>query len=274
MRYMTRPGGQTPLLSTIRTFISNLPAHGLIDGPLGEPLVVAHGGSKEVIKALLDRGADVNLDDLEGYMPLFYVREAIKAYSEVADQLHEVEKLLLTHGAKLEKRKKESAPQLQQNFPPELAGISPISLGTRVMMQLAIQYEERRKAGKENPLYFREPEAVSIATNKPTFDDHLQLLNYFQNLPADTQKRGLWIKRMARNLWIQKDAERLDTLTQQAQLRKISLFVCEPKENKTRSSWLVTWECEQVSPKRGVKTLSCEAMESKGQPARWECKNK
>lgn len=266
--------GQTPLLNSIRIFISNLPAHGLMYGPLGDPMVVAHGGSKEVIKALLDRGADVNVVDTEGYMPLFYVREAIKSYREVADQLHAVEGLLLARGAKLEKLEKKSSPQLQQNFPPELAGMPQIALGTRVMMQLAIQYEERRKAGKENPLYFREPGAVSSATDKLKFEDHFQLLDYFQNLPADTQNRGLWIKRMVRNLWIQQDAERLDTLTQQAQLRKISLFVCEPKENKTRSSWLVTWECDQVSPKRGVKTLSCEAMESKGQPARWECKNK
>lgn len=266
--------GQTPLLSSIRIFISNLPAHGLMYGPLGDPIVVAHGGSKEVIKALLDRGADVNVDDTEGYMPLFYVREAIKSYREVADPLHTLEGLLLARGAKLEKLDKKSSPQLQQNFPPELAGIPQIALGTRVMMQLAIQYEERRKAGKENPLYFREPGAVSSATDKLTFEDHFQLLDYFQNLPADIQNRGLWIKRMVRNLWIHQDAERLDTLTQQAQLRKISLFACEPKENKTRSSWLVTWECDQVSPKRDVKALSCEAMESKGQPARWECKNK
>jgi len=117
--------GQTPLLRVIRTYISNLPAHGLMSGPLGDDIVVAHGGNIEVIKALLDHGADVNLDDREGCLPLFYVREARKsgAYFEVIDQLKVVENLLLEHGAYLEKRKKKNVIQSQQNFPPELAGI-------------------------------------------------------------------------------------------------------------------------------------------------------
>ncbi|MDZ4201118.1 MAG: ankyrin repeat domain-containing protein [Gallionella sp.] len=105
--------GQSPLLRVIRTYISNLPAHGLMRGPLGDHIVVAHGGSKEVINALLDHGADVNLDDRDLNMPLFYVREAIKdrSYEEVVDLLKEVEGGLLAHGAKLEKRKKENVPK-------------------------------------------------------------------------------------------------------------------------------------------------------------------
>ena len=131
--------GQTPLLRVIRTYISNLPAHGLMSGPLGDPVVVAHGGSIEVIKVLLDHGADVNLDDRDLNMPLFYVRKAIndRVYEEVVYLLNAVENLLLAHGAKLEKNKKESALQSQQKFPPELAGIPPIALGTRVMMHAA-----------------------------------------------------------------------------------------------------------------------------------------
>lgn len=116
--------GQTPLLRVIRTYISNLPAHGLMSGPLGDGIVVAHGGSKEVIKALLDHGADANLDDRDGCMPLFYVREAIKdrAYVEVVDLLKTAEGLLLEHGAKLEKRKKESTSRSQQIFSPSNKG--------------------------------------------------------------------------------------------------------------------------------------------------------
>jgi len=267
--------GQTPLLRVIRTFISNLPAHGLMIGPLGDPIVVAHGGSKETIKALLDHGADVNLDDRDGCMPLFYVREAIKdhAYVEVIDLLKTVEGLLLAHGAKLEKRKKESAPQSQQIFPPELAGIPQISFGTRVMMQVAIQYEERQKAGKENFMFYREPGTMTATTDKLTFDDHLQLLDYFQTLPADVQKSGLWIKRMARQLWTQPDMERLEMLTQNAKFRKTSLFLCEPKAPKN-GSWLVIWECDQASPQSGMETISCEALESKGQIARWACRKR
>lgn len=111
--------GQTPLLRVIRTYISNLPAHGLMSGPLGDDIVVAHGGSKEVVKALLDHGADVNLDDRDLNMPLFYVREAIKgrAYVEVVDLIKAVEKSLLAHGAKLEKREKENVTQAQQSLP-------------------------------------------------------------------------------------------------------------------------------------------------------------
>lgn len=111
--------GQTPLLRVIRTYISNLPAHSLMSGPLGDDIVVAHGGSKEVVKALLNHGADVNLDDRDLNMPLFYVREAIKnrAYVEVVDLLKAVEKSLLAHGAKLEKREKESVVQAQQPLP-------------------------------------------------------------------------------------------------------------------------------------------------------------
>ena len=110
--------GQTPLLSVIRTYIGNLPAHGLMSGPLGDPIVVAHGGSIEVIQALLDHGADVNLDDKDGYMPLFYVREATRnpAYMEVRNQLKTVENLLLAHGAKLEKIEKKNVTQSQQLF--------------------------------------------------------------------------------------------------------------------------------------------------------------
>ncbi len=108
----TRNGiGQTPLLRVIQTYISNLQARGLMSGPLGDPIVVAHGGSMNVIRALLNHGADVNLDDREGCMPLFYVREAIKdrTNSAVVDQLQVVESLLLANGAKLEKRKQEKA---------------------------------------------------------------------------------------------------------------------------------------------------------------------
>jgi len=267
--------GQTPLLRVIRTFISNLPAHGLMSGPLGDPIIVAHGGSMETIKALLDHGADVNLDDRDGCMPLFYVREAIKnrAYVEVIDLLKTTEDLLLAHGAKLEKRKKESALQSQQIFPPEIAGIPQISLGTRVMMQVAVQYEERQKAGKENFLFYKEPETITAAPDKLTFDSHLQLLDYFQTLPADVQKNGLWIKRMARQLWTQPDTERLDKLTQNAKSRKTSLFLCEPKAPKN-GSWLVVWECDQVSQQGSVHSISCGAVESKGQSARWVCKKR
>lgn len=268
--------GQTPLLRMIRTYISNLPAHSITIGPLDDLFVVTHGGANiEVIKALLDHGADVNLDDREGYTPLFYVREAKKgrAYIEVIDLLNVVEELLVARGAKLEKRKKESVPQSQKDFPPELAGIPQIELGTRVMMQVAVQYEERQKAGKENHLYYRESLAMPVTTDNSAFDDHLQLLDYFKNLPADVQKNGLWIKRFARNLWTQPDADRLDEITQYAKPRKISLFLCEPKAPKN-SSWLVSWDCDQVSPQSGLGGLSCEAIESKGQLARWECRKK
>lgn len=101
--------GQTPLLRVIRTYISNLPGHGLMSGPLGDDIVVAHGGNIDVINALLEHGADVNLDDRDLNMPLFYVREAIKdrSYEKVVDLLKTVEKSLLAHGAKLEKRRRE-----------------------------------------------------------------------------------------------------------------------------------------------------------------------
>ena len=124
--------GQTPLLRVIRTYISNLPAHGLMSGPLGDDIVVAHGGSKEVVKALIDHGADVNLDDRDLNMPLFYVREAIKnrAYEEAVDLLKAVEKSLLAHGAKLEKREKVNVTQAQQLFslPTAFSKSSPIQI--------------------------------------------------------------------------------------------------------------------------------------------------
>jgi ankyrin repeat protein len=105
--------GETPLMRMIRTYISNLPAHGLMSGPLGDPIVIEHGGNIEVVQALLDHGADVNLDDRDLNMPLFYVREAINnpEYVEVISELKSVESLLIAHGAKLEKREEYKSTQ-------------------------------------------------------------------------------------------------------------------------------------------------------------------
>jgi ankyrin repeat protein len=266
---------QTPLLRVVRTYISNLPAHGLMSGPLGDPIVVAHGGSIEVIKALLDRGADVNSADREGFTPLFYVREAIKnrSYDEVRAQLKAVESSLLAHGAKLEKIKKESVDQPQTSFPAELAGIPQLELGTRVMMQIDIVYEERKRSGKENHLYYRESSALTSSPGNLTFDDHLQLLNHFQSLPADVQKNGLWIKRMAKQSWTQPDLARAEELTQHARSRSVSLYLCEPTAPKN-GSWLVNWECDQASPKNIVQRVNCSATEAKGKTPRWECRKR
>ncbi len=116
--------GQTPLLRMIRTYIASLPAHGLMAGPLGDPLVVAHGGNLDVIKLLISRGADLNLGDEEIDPPaqntrffaepakdrkdkklktaLYYVRaaKANREYSELVKELTSLESLLIANGAK------------------------------------------------------------------------------------------------------------------------------------------------------------------------------
>jgi ankyrin repeat protein len=267
--------GQTPLLRMVRLLkpvvrpIANVIA---LDGPIDSPLEYApsreRGGSIETLNALLDQGADVNLDDNEGFMPLHYVRVAMKkpVFAELIGPLKEIEGLLISHGAKLEKREKEP-----QGFPPELAVIPQISLGTRVMMQIDIQYEERKKTGKENHLYYGEPEMMPSTPDKFAFDDNQQLLDYFQSLSAEVRKNGLWVKRMARHLWTPPDKERIDKLTQSAISKQIPLFLCAPSASQY-GSWLVTWECDRVSPQDSMQAISCKAVESKGRATRWECR--
>ena len=118
--------GQTPSLRAVRTLIKNLLAPGLSMGPLGDPIVVAHGGSLEVIKVLVRRGADLNLGDGEintqpqnkstpfvgtqldlhdknkTHTLLYYVKlaKADRDSTEVLDELRELETFLVAHGAK------------------------------------------------------------------------------------------------------------------------------------------------------------------------------
>src|SRR5882672_6860205 len=148
-----------------------------------------------------------------------------------------------------------------------------IALGFNVSMQVAAQYDQRRQAGTENPLYFGSAPSSSPTDKALTFTDHTELLAYFQSLPIDRQEKGLWVKRFARTLWTQPDTDRVAVLIHSAELRNLPLFICEPKSGKG-GSWLVSWDCDKLSPSHSKVSVVCEAKESKAQAPQWECKAK
>ena len=148
-----------------------------------------------------------------------------------------------------------------------------ISRALSVMMQVATQYEERQRDGKENPLYFSDRAPSADNPKLLFFADHPQLLAHFSTLPADQRAAGLWIKRMARPLWTKLDDERIAALTNAAMLANLALFLCEPAPGK-KGSWLVTWDCAKVSPQLDGSVVSCEAIESRTSPPLWACKER
>jgi hypothetical protein len=66
------------------------------------------------------------------------------------------------------------------------------------------------------------------------------------------------------------DKERIDKLAEYALDKKIPLFLCEPKAPKDRS-WLVIWECGQVSPANNGQNISCAMAKSEDRHAGWQC---
>jgi hypothetical protein len=148
-----------------------------------------------------------------------------------------------------------------------------ISRGLSVIMQNTIQYEERQRDGKENPLYFGDRSPTPTNPKPLAFADHLQLLSYFNTLTPDQKSGGLWVKRMARPLWRKADEERIAALTNDAKKTNVLLFICEPSA-PSKGSWLVTWNCEKTIPKVDGRAVICEAIESKTNPTQWLCKEK
>ncbi|MGB7191879.1 MAG: hypothetical protein WBD81_00345 [Collimonas pratensis] len=132
---------------------------------------------------------------------------------------------------------------------------------------------------KEPALYFAfiQPVAPTPPTGEiwgRAFATHEQLLSYFETLPAPVQSNGLWVKRMAKNLWTAGDAAQLTTLIQAVKKKSMPLFVCEPKDSRDPSSGLVAWDCIKENPKGDSPVITCETTTDRDKASGtlvWEC---
>jgi len=104
------------------------------------------------------------------------------------------------------------------------------------------------------------------------FDGEADLLKFFQSLPPDIQRRGLWVTPVGvPELHTEQDRNRISQLVQEARKKKVLTYVCTAADLGGRSG-LVGWECTQQSPSRGSVTLRCKPRDK---PHRdhpwWDC---
>lgn len=163
---------------------------------------------------------------------------------------------------------------------PAWANPPQISQGVRVMMTSGSIYDEKIKTDPTMWSFFipRQLEvlgadATSTSEGQP-FSGPDEVLRFFTKLPQSIQERGLWVTPMGTGSVTKSDSDRLSRLTNGAIQRNLPMFICKvPKEKKNRVSWLVAWECTQVSPKESLSSLICEpknAPSPSGAP-QWDC---
>lgn len=252
--------GQTPLMYSIRTLVGDFVS------------AEDRSSKEETVRALLDHGADVGMEDNEHHAPSYYLRVAIAKnhFDTITEQLQELDDWLVARGAPAAAPNRMEATKPRPVIPPELAGIPQIILGTRTVMQTDARHEARLKSGRESHLYYLEPEGELPANGYSAFDDARQLLDYYQRQLPEQRGKGLWVKRMAKQLQGPKDAKSADKLTGMARSEGIPLFLCDPAMPGP-NGWYAEWECKQVSPGRMAQAISCVAVDAKALEAKWKC---
>ncbi len=142
-----------------------------------------------------------------------------------------------------------------------------ISEGVRVM---ALSSKDR--AGGLRYYINSQPPISAYMGDTKLFKGEADLLSFFQSLPPDVQRRGLWVTPpgLPENQ-TEEDRNRVGLLVQEARKQKVLMYVCAAADLGGRSG-LVGWECTQESPSRGAQKLRCIPRDKPhlGHP-RWDC---
>ena len=141
-----------------------------------------------------------------------------------------------------------------------IADSAQISSGVRVRMNTGNAYDQERKNNPDTWLisvYPHPPIASFIASGtQQRFTNHIQMLEFFRNLPPFIQEKGLWITPTSVGPLTGLDRDRLSALTHEAKQMNLLMFICEVKQAKTSKSTIAAWGCAKASPRKDSKSLS------------------